>query len=53
MTDQKPTAGELLTQIATFEETLSVLQKNVIDLRKKIIKNRDQYGEEVSSWPKL
>ncbi len=53
MAEQKPTAGELLTQISEFEETLSGLQKNVIDLRKKIIKNRDQFGEDVSSWPQL
>ena len=53
MSDQKVQAGDLLTQISEFESTLSNLQKSVIELRSKIIKNRDQYGDDVSSWPKL
>ena len=53
MSDQSPNARELLAQISEFESTLSNLQKNVVELRGKIIKKRDQFGEDVSKWPGL
>ncbi|NQU17173.1 MAG: hypothetical protein HQ564_03815 [Candidatus Saganbacteria bacterium] len=53
MTDQKPTAAELLAQIDNFENTIAALQKNVHELRSKLNKNKDQYGDDVASWPNL
>lgn len=53
MTEPKPTASELLNQVAEFEHTLSNLQKNVNELKSRLMRNRDQYGDDVSKWPNL
>ncbi len=53
MTDQRPTASELLNQVAEFENTLSTLQKNVSELKNRLMRNRDQHGDDVSQWPNL
>ena len=53
MNEQKPNAVDLLSQINEFENTLAGLQKSVGDLKSKINRNREQYGDDVSNWPGL
>ncbi len=53
MAEQKAkNLDELLKQIDDFEKTILTLGKNVADLKKKLIENRDKYGADMAKWPK-
>ncbi len=53
MAEQKAkNLDELLKQIDDFEKTIHTLGQNVADLKKKLVENRDKYGNDMSKWPK-
>ena len=43
---------ELLKQIEEFEKTIQGLAANVAALKKRLLENREKFGQDISKWPK-
>ncbi|MBU0572908.1 MAG: hypothetical protein ABIJ26_04445 [Candidatus Margulisiibacteriota bacterium] len=50
--EKQPSLEEIIKQINDFENTLSKLTNNVMNLKEKLAKNKEMYGPDISKWPK-
>jgi hypothetical protein len=53
MADQQKAKNleELMKQIDDFERTIQGLGKNVGDLKKKLLENKEKFGPDMTKWP--
>lgn len=50
---KSPSIDEILKQVEDFENTVSELSKNIANLKRKLMKNKEVYGPDMSKWPEI